>query len=177
MDGIRVVGTQLQQEIAVQPCGSGESLGNVPIGVSFFGLRARRPKRSSNRLDPMDTVTVSPSAGMAGPRTSLSGGGCPTPRSGGVRPEVRNRARLVSVRIRPARSALLSAMVSKAARHAKACLPAGSGVSTPAWWFPWNGYEPAADPRCAVPAVPAAAPLRKLRRLTFMAGLASAVRA
>jgi hypothetical protein len=142
----------------------------------------------------MDTVTVSPSAGMADPRTSLSGGGRPTPRSGDVPPEVRNRARLVSVRIRPARPALLSAIVSKAAKHAKACLPAGSGVSTPAWWFPWNGYEPAADPRCAVlpsarappastpavsavPAVPAAAPLRKLRRLTFMAGLACAARA
>jgi len=31
-----------------------------------------------------DTVTVSPSAGTTGPSTSLSDGGCPTPRSGGV---------------------------------------------------------------------------------------------
>ena len=117
------------------PCsqaGSGESSGNARIGVSRSGLRPASPKRPSNRLDPADRVTVSPSAGTAGPRTSLSEGGWPMPRLAGVPPVARNRARSVSVRINSASSARLLAATSKAAKLAQACLPAGPGVSTPA---------------------------------------------
>ena len=84
-------------------------------------------------------VTVRPSAGTVGPRTSLSDGGWPMPRSGGVPPEVRKRDRSVMTRISSARSDLLAAMESKAAKQENDCLAAGPGVSTPAWWIPWNG--------------------------------------
>ena len=78
-------------------------------------------------------------AGADGPSTSLSEGGWPMPRSGGVPPVARNRDLSVSTRIRSARSGWLVVMLSKAAKQANDCLAAGPGVSTPAWWAPWNG--------------------------------------
>ena len=87
----------------------------------------------------MDSVTESPSAGTAGPSTPLSAGGCAGPRLAGLPPLVRNRARVVSVRISSASPAFLSASTSNAAKQATACLSAGPGVSTPAWWAPWKG--------------------------------------
>src|SRR3984893_6258324 len=177
------------------PCshaGSGESFGKAVIGLSFSGLAALIPYRSSNSVDPTDTVTVSPSAGTTGPRMSLSDGGWLTPRLGGVPPLVRNRALVVTVCSRSASAALSAAIESKAATQVDACLPDGPGVSTPDWLVPWNGYDassagaplPCPWPACtaafasacappistppasAVPAAPAAVPLRKLRRLT-----------
>ena len=130
------------------PCsqaGSSESLGKVRIGVSFSGLRAARPYLSSNRLDPTDSVTVSPSAGTLGPSTSLSDGGWLTPRSGGVPPDVRNRARPVSVRSRSVSPALSPAVESNAATQVNGCLAAGSGVRIPAWRAPWKGYDGSVD--------------------------------
>src|ERR1700729_3401708 len=174
------------------PCsqaGSRKSLGNGCISVSFRGLLLARPYRSANRLDPTDTVMVSPSAGTVGPSTSLSEGGCPTPRSGGVPPVARNQARPVSSYMSSARSGLFATVQSKAATEANGCLSRGPGVSTPAWWGPWNGYAvsvagplplawsasarapPASTPPAsAVPAAPDSVPLRKLRRLTFTRG-------
>ena len=160
------------------------------IGVSFSGLLAARPYLSSNRLEPTDSVTVSPSAGTLGPSTSLSDGGWLTPRSGGVPPDVRNRARPVSVRSRSVSPALSPAVESNAATQVNGCLAAGSGVRIPAWRAPWKGYDgsvacPSAPvaavaasasafappistpPASAVPAAPDMAPLRKLRRLGF----------
>ena len=78
-------------------------------------------------------------AAEVGTRTSLSEGGWPMPRSGGAPPEVRKRDRSVMTCIKLARSALLVAMESKAAKQENDCLAAGPGVSTPAWWIPWNG--------------------------------------
>src|SRR5487761_879949 len=126
------------------PCshaGSGESFGNAIIGVSFSGLAAAIPYRSSNSVDPTDTVTVSPSAGTTGPRTSLSDGGWLMPRLGGVPPAVRNRALVVTVWSRPASAALSAVIESKAATQVNACLPDGPGVRTPDWRAPWNGYD------------------------------------
>jgi hypothetical protein len=131
-------------------------------------------------------VTVSPSAGTTGPRTSLSDGGWPMPRLGGVPPTVRNRALVVIVWSRSARAALSDAIESKAATQVNACLADGPGVRMPDWLVPWNGYDassagallpcaaafasawapPASTPPAsAVPAAPVAVPLRKLRRL------------
>jgi hypothetical protein len=175
------------------PCsqaGSSASFGKTRIGVSFSGLRLARPYLPSNRLDPTDSVTVSPSAGTLGPSTSVSDGGWPTPRSGGVPPAVRNRARLVSARSSSVSPVWPPAMQSKAATQVNACLAAGPGVRIPACRAPWNGYDGSAacpsapvaaaaasasafappistPPASAVPAAPDMAPLRKLRRLGF----------
>src|ERR1700728_2616457 len=125
------------------PCshaGSGESFGKVVIGLSFSGLAALIPYRSSDSVDPTDTGMVSPSAGTTGPRTSLSDGGWLMPRLGGVPPAVRNRALVVTVCRTSARAALSDAIESNAATQVNACLPDGPGVSTPDWLVPWNGY-------------------------------------
>ena len=157
----------------------GESLGKMGIRLSLFGWLFDRPKRSSNSDDPADSVTVSPSAGTTGPRTSLSDGGWWTPKLAGVPPAVRNRARVVIVWSSPGSP---SAVTSKAATQVNACFAAGPGVRTPDWWAPWNGYDarwaaslrvaasarppPARTlPASAVPAAPVAVPLMNLRRL------------
>ena len=142
------------------PCshaGSGESFGKAVIGLSFSGLAALIPYRSSNSVDPTDMVTVSPSAGTTGPRTSLSDGGWPMPRLGGVPPAVRNRALVVIVCSRSARAALSDAIESKAATQVNACLADGPGVSMPDWLRPVErvrrllGRRAAALPRVGLP--------------------------
>src|ERR1700678_2929895 len=166
--------------------GSSESFGKASIGVSLLGLTAASPYRSSNSVEPTDSVAVRPSAGITGPSTSLSDGGWLTPRLTGVPPAVRNRARAVMVCIRSASSALLDAIASKDATQVNACFSDGPGVSTPDWRAPWNGYDASVTgpavvaasasarappirtpPVTAVAAAPAAVPLRKLRRLMF----------
>ena len=77
--------------------GSRSSSGKVPIVVSRRGCLPCSPNRSSNRLAPTDTVTVSPSAGSSGPSTPESDGGLAMPTSGGRPPVQRKRARSVSV--------------------------------------------------------------------------------
>ena len=171
--------------------GSSESFGKAVIGVSLQRLAAGEPVPVVEQASsPTDSVTVRPSAGTTGPSTSLSDGGWLTPRSGGVPPVVRNRARVVSVCIRSASSALLDAVASNDATQVNACLPDGPGVSTPDWCTPWNGYDASVTgpavvaalasawappistpPVSAVPAAPAAVPLRKLRRLMFTKSL------
>ena len=119
--------------------GSSESFGKAVIGVSLPGLTDASPYRSSNSVEPTDSVAVRPSAGITGPSTSLSDGGWLTPRLTGVPPAVRNRARVVMVCIRSASSALPDAIASNDATQVNACFCAGPGVSTPDWRAPWNG--------------------------------------
>ena len=73
--------------------GSSSSSGNVRIGVSLPGLPAASPYRSSNRVEPTPTVTVSPSGTTFGPSVPESDGGAPMPTGAGGPPVVRNRAR------------------------------------------------------------------------------------
>ncbi|SKT95444.1 Uncharacterised protein [Mycobacteroides abscessus subsp. massiliense] len=84
------------------------------MGFSLAGLRSASPNRRSNRLEPTATVTVNPSDSTTGPSTALSAGGSPMPKSGGVPPSHRNRARAVSVLNAATTASLFFEVTSKA---------------------------------------------------------------
>ena len=103
VNGVGIVGAQLEHHIAARPPGIGESLGNTRIGVRCNGRSFCSPNRSSKTLAPNETVvTVSPSAGIAFQSTALSNGGRPTPESLTGPPRVSRRARSVNTFNNPA---------------------------------------------------------------------------
>ena len=110
-------------------------MGNEVIGVRCFGLRAAISNRLSNKVAPNPTVTVSPSAGISGPSVPLSDGGSTGPRSAGMPPWVRNRARAVSVCSSSISSARLAAVTLNDTKQAAG----GGGLAIPACEGPWNG--------------------------------------
>ena len=118
----------------MQPGRVGGVVGEDPHRGQLAGLREARPNRSSNRLEPSRQGDGEPVGGdRRAEHVAVRRAAAPTPRSGGVPPAVRNRARSVSVCSSSASSALLAAVDVERGEAGVRLLAGGAGVRIPAW--------------------------------------------
>ena len=120
-----------------QQSASSASLGKPTMRLSRFGLAWARPKRSSNKDSPTDTVMVRLSGVTSGPRIPESNGGSFGSTCATGPPFIRNAMRSLRVRNSRSRSSRSLANTSN-----DTSMPdAGRGVTMPLWCWPWKAWR------------------------------------